>query len=87
MIVIDVEMKAETAATDIADIAHLRTLIDATETTTAAIAEDDRAITQGKGTDHDLQIPSDAGTQSRNRHLLQSHAAHCLHKMINSVVK
>ena len=87
MIAIDVEMKAETAATDIADIAHLRTVIDATETTTAAIAEDDRATTQGKGTDHDLQTPSEGDTQSRNRHLLQSRAALCHRKTINSVAK
>jgi hypothetical protein len=88
VIAIDVETKAETAATDTAGIAQLKTLTaNVTETTTAPIVEDDRATAQGKGSDHDLQIPSDAGTQSRNRHLLQSHAAHCLHKTINSVVK
>ena len=88
MIAIDVETKAETAATDTAGIAQLKTRIaSVTETTTAAIAEGGRATAQGQGSDHDLQIPSDGGTQSRNRHLLQSHAAHYHHKTINSVVK
>ena len=88
MIAIDVETKAETAATDTVKIARPKTLIaDGIETTTAFIAEEDRATAQGQGSDHGLQIPSYAGTQSRNRHLLQSHAAHYHHKTINSVVK
>ena len=88
MIAIDVETKAETAATDTAEIAQPKTLIaDGIETTTAVIAEEDRATAQGKGTDHDLRIPNDGGTRSRNRHLLQSRAAHYHRKTINSVVK
>jgi hypothetical protein len=87
-IAIGVETKVETAAIDTAETTQLKTLIaDATETTTAVIAGEDRAITQDKGTDHDLQFPNDGGTQSPNRHLLQSRAALCHHKTINSVAK
>jgi hypothetical protein len=88
MIAIDVETRAETAATDIAGIAPPKTLIaDVIEMTTAVIAEEDRATAQGKGTDHDLQIPSEGGTQSRNRHLPQSHAVRYHHKTISSAAK
>ena len=88
VIAIDVETKAKTAATDTVAIARLKTRIAvATEMTTVAIAEEDLATAQGKDTDHDPPIPSDEGTQSRNRHLLQSHAVRYPHKTINSVAK
>jgi len=88
MIATDAETTAETVTAESAEIAQPRILVaGTTETTTTAIAEEDRATAQGKGTDHDLQNPSDEGTQIQNRHLLQSRVALYHHKMINSVAK
>lgn len=75
------EMEEEIVATGTAEIALLRIpTAGATETTTAGIAEEDRATAHSKCIDRGRQDLNDEDTPSQRRHLPRNRVALCHHK-------